>query len=388
MKPLSAAAAQLPPHGIREIMEAAWRHPDAIHLEVGEPDFATPAPVSEAAVAALREGFTHYTSNAGIPELRAAVAANMARRSGLRIAPEQVVVTAGAVTAMASALLTLAGPGDEVLVPDPAWPNYVQWVQLQHSVPVPYPLRQERAFVPDPGDLEARITPRTKVMILNSPGNPTGAVFPPAALAELVALARRHDLWVISDEIYERIVFDQAHSFAAAADRDGRVITVSGVSKTYAMTGWRVGYAVAPAAVAAVMVRLQEPLTSCVNGIAQRAAVAALGEGTEAAVGAMVATYRRRRDAALEIVRRHGRYRYTPHGAFYLLVDVRDAGLGSRDFALALLEAEGVAVAPGGAFGGGGEGFVRVSLATEDGALAEGLTRLVRFAGRLAQESA
>jgi aspartate/methionine/tyrosine aminotransferase len=389
VKPLAAAASQLPVHGVREIMDAAWKRPDAIHLEVGEPNFPTPEVATAAGIAALREGFTHYTSNAGIPSLRAAVAAYMERRSGVRCTADNVVVTAGAVAAVASALLTLADPGDEVLVPDPSWPNYTQWLLLQHSVPVPYPLRQERSFVPDVADLAARTTARTKVLILNSPGNPTGALFPREAMRELLAFARQRDLWVLSDEIYERIVFDGVHAFAAAEDTDGRVVTVSGVSKTFAMTGWRLGYAIAAPAVVQVMARLQEPMTSCVNGMTQKAAEAALTDpAAEADVAAMVSAYRRRRDAAVDIVRRAGRYRYTPRGAFYILVDVRDTGMRSRDLALALLEAEGVAVAPGSAFGAGGEGFVRVSLATEDAALAEGLQRLCRFCGRIAAQTA
>ncbi len=385
MKPLASAASGLPAHGVREIMDAAWKRPDAIHLEVGEPNFPTPQAVSDAAVAALHDGFTHYTSNAGIPSLRAAIAANMQRRSGVPCAPEQVVVTPGAVAAIASSLLVLADPGDEVLVPDPSWPNYTQWLLLQHSVPVPYPLRQERAFVPDVADLEALTTGRTKVLILNSPGNPTGALFPRAAMAELLAFARRRDLWVVSDEIYERIVFDGEHAFAAAEDTDGRVVTISGVSKTYAMTGWRLGYAIAPVEVARVMAGVQEPMQSCVNAMTQKAAEEALScEAAEGDVERMVAAYRRRRNAAVQIVRQAGRYRYTPRGAFYLLVDVRDTGMRSRDLALALLEAEGVAVAPGSAFGAGGEGFVRVSLATEDGPLTEGLSRLCRFCAQVA----
>ena len=389
MKPLAAAAAQLPPHGVREIMDAAWQRGDAIHLEVGEPNFPTPDTVTAVGIAALRDGFTHYTSNAGIPSLRAAIAQNMSTRSGLRITADQVVVTPGAVAAVASSLMTLADPGDEVLVPDPSWPNYTQWLLLQRSVPVPYPLRQERAFVPDIADLEQLVTVRTKVLILNSPGNPTGALFPRAAMRELVQFARRHDLWVLSDEIYERIVFDGEHAFAAAEDTDGRVVTISGVSKTYAMTGWRLGYAVARPDVAQVMAKLQEPMTSCVNGMTQKAAEEALtGLEAEADVARMVAAYQRRRDVAVEIVRRAGRYRYTPRGAFYILVDVRDTGLSSRELALSALEAEGVAVAPGSAFGAGGEGFVRVSLATEDGPLAEGLQRLCRYCEKLAAQTA
>ena len=367
-------------------MERAWRVPGAIHLEVGEPDFPTPDHVLAAARQALDEGFTRYTSNAGIPALREAVARRAAQAAGRPVAPDQVVITTGAVTAIFTTLQVLVDPGDEVLTPDPAWPNAAMAVQLLGARPVPYRLSVEHGFVPRPEDLEPLITPRTKALVINTPANPTGAVFPEQAMARLVELCRRHDLYLISDEIYGDIVFDHPHVPAAAFDDDGRVFTIGGVSKGYAMTGWRIGWVIAPPHAAELLARLQEPLTSCPNAVAQRAAVAAL-TGPQDVVAAMREAYRRRRDRAVDLLRRHGRWRYSPQGAFYLMVDIGDTGLTSSAFALTLLEEASVAVAPGSAFGAAGEGFVRVSLAAADDHVLTGVERLCQLAARLASGS-
>jgi aspartate aminotransferase len=383
VKPLARYPAQMPPQGVRAIMEKAWRIPGAIHLEVGEPDFPTPSHAVEAAAEAGRNGWTKYTSGAGVPELREALAEKLRRFNGLDVSPEQVVATAGCVTAVSTSLLALCDVGDEVLIPDPAWPNYNLWLRIQGAVPVPYRLTAERGFLPQPDEIDRLITPRTKCLILNSPANPTGAVFPADLCRELVDLARRRDLWVISDEIYEYIVFDGEHTSPARFDDDGRVLTISGMSKGYAMTGWRIGYVAAPDPVVAdVIARLQEPLTSCPVGVSQAAAIAAL-RGPQDVVGTMRAAYRRRRDLSLEALRRHGRYRYTPQGAFYLMVDISDTGRDSQSFAHELLAEEKVAVAPGSAFGASGEGQVRVSLASDEELLLAGIERLCAFCDRL-----
>lgn len=373
----------MPVHGIREIMERAWAVPGAIRLEVGEPDFPTPDHVVAAAQRALEEGHTKYTSNAGMPGLRQAVARRVSAAAGRPVDPEQVVITTGAVTAIHSTLLALLDPGDEVLVPEPAWPNAAMSAQLLGATPVPYRLSVENGFVPRIAELEALITPRTRALVVNSPANPTGAVFPASAVRELVELCRRHDLYLVSDEIYCDIVFDEPHTPAAAFDEDGRVFTIGGVSKGYAMTGWRIGWVVAPPHAADALARLQEPLTSCANAVAQIAAEAALN-GPQDVVETMRREYHRRRDLAVDLMRRRGRWRYSPQGAFYVMVDVRDTGLSSRDFAIALLEEKGVAVAPGAAFGAAGEGFVRVSLANAEEAVLTGLERLCDLADRLA----
>lgn len=388
MKPLARYPARMPQQGVRAIMEAAWQVPDAIHLEVGEPDFATPDHAIEAAARAARDGWTKYTSGAGVPRLRAAVAAKLQRVNGLDVEPGQVVVTAGCVTAVATALLALCDPGDEVLIPDPAWPNYRLWLGIQGSVAVPYRLDPARSFLPDPAEIEPLVGPRTKCLVLNTPANPTGAVFPAGLCRDLVELARRHDLWVLSDEIYEHIVFDGRHTSPARFDGDGRVLTISGMSKGYAMTGWRIGYVAVPdPGLADIIARLQEPLTSCPVGVSQAASIAAL-EGPQDIVGEMCAAYRRRRDLALDLLRRRGRYRYTPQGAFYVMVDIADSGYDSRRFALALLERRHVAVAPGSAFGDCGEGMVRISLASDEALLLTGIERICDFCDELAQAKA
>lgn len=381
MKPLATIPASLPPQGVRVIMDLAWQIPDCIHLEVGEPSFDTPAHIVEAAVAAARSGWHKYTPNAGIPSLREALAEKMRTRNRVNCTPEQVVVHPGAVAGIASALLALVDPGEEVLVPALEWPNGELFLRQIGGVPAHYPLRAENGFLPDPADLAPLVTPRTKALLINSPANPTGAVFPPDLVRTLVGFCAERDLYLLSDEIYEHIVFDGAHTSPAQFDSEGRVITISGFSKGYAMTGWRVGYTVAPPPVAALIAKLQEPLTSCVNAVAQKAAEAAL-RGPQDCVETMRRAYQARRDMAVAILRQHGLYRYRPSGAFYLMVDVAAAGTDTYAVARALLREEQVAVAPGEAFGAGGKGFVRVSLASSDEAVGEGLTRICRFLQR------
>jgi aspartate aminotransferase len=387
MQPLSQNVLAIPPQGVRVIMDLAWQTPGAIHLEVGEPNFPTPAHVTAAAIRAAATGDVKYTANTGIPSLRAAIAAKMGWYNGVTVAPEQVVVTPGGVAALAGTLLVIAQAGDRVLVPEPCWPNGKMWLGVMGAVPVPYTLRQENGFLPDLEELERLAAPGAKALIVNSPGNPTGAVFPEQTVLGLLAFCRRHDLWLISDEIYEQIIFEGQHVSPARFDEEGRVITLSGLSKAYAMTGWRVGYAVANREIAAQLAKLQEPITSCVNAVAQAAAEAAL-TGPQDVVEEMRLAYRRRRDLAVAILKEGGLYRYSPSGAFYQMVDIRGTGMRAFDFAVALLQQRQVAVSPGTAFGAAGEGFVRVSLASDEQLLAEGLRRLVAFARERETEAA
>ncbi len=380
MKPLATIPQTLPPHGVRFISDKAWQMPECIRLELGEPDFRTPEHIVEAAVQAAREGFTKYTPNSGIADLREAIAAKAGRDQGLEVDPAQVCVHPGAVTGIASAMMALIDPGDEVLVPGLSWPNGEMSLRLLHGVPVHYPVRPERDFLPDPAEVERLITPRTKALFLNSPGNPTGAVFPEELVRELADLCRRHDLWLISDEIYEHITFGRPH-ISPARFAPERTIIISGFSKAYAMTGWRLGYTISPPQVARVITKLQEPLVSNANSLAQRAGIAALTSPQEC-VARMREAYRRRRDIALAILKEHGLYRYTPQGAFYLMVDVSAISRDSVAVALALLEEEKVSVAPGDAFGRDGAGLVRVSLASSEENVREGVTRICRFLER------
>jgi aspartate aminotransferase len=380
---MSAAALGLPVQPIREMMALAAAAPDAIHLEVGEPDGATPKHVLEAALQAMRRGRTRYTPNAGIAELRDALATKIRVRNGYDVEPEQVIVTSGGINALYTTLLALVGPGDDVLIPDPGWPNFRAIVHMTGAMAVSYRCRAGAGYRPLAADVERLLTPRTKALVLVTPSNPTGAVLDRDDLGELDALAEEHDLWLISDECYDELAYDGPVVSTAAIAAPHRVVGVYSFSKTYAMTGWRVGYAVAPPRLAPTIARLQEPITSCVNAPAQYAALAAVS-GPQDAMRQMVADYRVRRDAAIETLTAGGLPAHPPAGAFYIWADVSAAGMTSRAFARALLEQERVAVAPGSAFGPSGEGFVRVSLASPAADVAEGCRRLVAFASRQA----
>lgn len=377
MKALASIPASIPPQGVRVIMDLAWQVPDCIHMEVGEPNFLTPEHIVEAAITAARNGHHKYTPNAGVPDLRRAIVAKMARYNRMTVTEEQVCAHPGAVTGIASTMLALLEPGDEILMPGLSWPNGEMNVRLYHAVPVHYPLRLENGFLPDVAQLERLVTPRTKAILLNTPGNPTGAVMPEPLIQEVVAFCRRHDLWLISDEIYEHIVYDAPH-VSPGRFAPERTITISGFSKAYAMTGWRLGYTVAPKEVAAVITKLQEPLISSTNAVTQQAGIAALN-GPQDCVEQMRRAYQRRRDLAVDVLRHHGLYRYTPQGAFYIMVDVSAVSRDSYAAAKAILKEQKVAVAPGEAFGADGAGLVRVSLANSDENVREGMKRICQF---------
>jgi aspartate aminotransferase len=377
MPTLADNAARMPRSGIRAVMDVAWTLPDVIGLHVGEPSAVTPDHVLGGARHALDRHETRYVPNAGIRPLREAIAAKVSAHNGIVASPDQVVVSAGGMQALYLALAATVTHGDEVLVPDPGWPNFAMAVQLLQGRPVRYPLRPENGFQPDPQDLDRLVTARTRALIVNSPSNPLGTVLTPAHAEGLCRFADVHDLWLISDECYDAITFDVPHVSPAAWDHAGRVLSCFSFSKTYAMTGMRVGYLVAPPPVAAAVAAMQEPLLSCVNAPAQRAALAAL-EGGGDFVALMRRTYQGRRDKAAALLDEAGVGYQLPHGAFYLWLDVRDrCGGDVADWALRLLHAEHVAVAPGTAFGPAGAGWVRISLAAGDEELLEGLRRLV-----------
>jgi aspartate aminotransferase len=368
----SGFAAGMPRSGIREVMELASALPDAIHLEVGEPDFVTPSHIIAPAAEAAAGGHTGYAPNAGIGPLREALAERLTRRRGRRVAVEQVVVTNGGTGALYSSLAALIAPGDEVLLPDPGWPNYVGMVTLLGARPVRY--RLDDGFLPDPDAVAHLVSPRTRVLLLNSPSNPVGSVIPATLMAALTGLAERRGLWVLSDEVYEDMAFDGVPASACAADGD--VITVHSFSKTYAMTGWRVGYAVAPAPVAATIAKVQEPLISCVNTPAQMAALAAL-EGPQDCVARMRESYRERRDRVLKMFDGTPVRAHAPAGAFYIWVDVSASVLTGAEFARSLIAERRTAVVPGIAFGPSGGASIRMSVATSADSLLEGVRRIV-----------
>jgi aspartate/methionine/tyrosine aminotransferase len=380
MKPRSALAQALPRSGIREVMDLARQMDDVIVLVVGEPSFNTPPHIIDAAAQAAHDGTTKYTPNAGLPGLRSAVAERYTRKFGRDVTPGEVLVTAGAVNALAAIVAAIAEEGDEILIPDPGWPNYVAMIELARVAPVRYRLEPEQGYRPDLAAIEAQITPRTKAIIINNPSNPTGGVFDEATVKGLVELARKHDLWLISDEVYEDLIFAGDHVPAARFDSE-RVITISGVSKSYAMTGWRIGWAITNPELVALCGKIQEALVSCPPAPSQAAAEAAV-RGPQEMVEEMRVAYQRRRDLVRDIFLPLGMLPAVPEGAFYALVDLRAAGIPSRDLSRMLLQEEHVAAALGSTFGDVAEGMLRISLATADDDLREGCERIVRFARR------
>lgn len=382
MKALSKVADQIPRSGIREIGEMAGKLPDVIRLSVGEPSFGTPPHIVEAAFEAAAAGATKYTSNYGTPELRQAVADRYAAKWNRPVGPENALISTGGVNAIGATTYAIIEPGDEVLVPDPGWPNYISILGLVHGVPVRYPMTPEDGFRPDIDALQRLVTPKTKLLLLCNPSNPTGVVFEAATVQALIEFARRNDLYVIADEIYEELVFDGTHVSAASFDDEGRVVTVSGFSKTYAMTGWRLGWAIANPELIRLAGKLMEPLTSCPSAVSQAAGLAALS-GPQDTVSQMRDAYRRRRDIAQAILEPAGMLPARTEGAFYSLVDLRRCGLPSRELAIALLNEEHVACAPGDTFGEvAADGWIRISLASSDQDVEEGCRRILRFAER------
>ena len=380
MKPPAAQAAALQRSEIRVLFDAALERPDAIRLEVGEPSFTTPTHIIEAAAEAALAGHTGYGPNGGLGSLRELLADKIEKVDGITASPDDIVVTPGGMNALFSIYLALLDHDDEVLLPTPGFPNMDEMVRLFGARPVFYELRQDNDFLPDIAELEAHVTERTKVIFVNTPSNPTGAVFPDSVMEQLVDFAGRHDLWLVSDEVYDELVLDPALSHVPAArfDSDGRVITVYSFSKVYAMTGWRVGYAVAPPGMAQLLRTLQEPEVSCPSTISQKAAEAAL-TGPREPIDAMREAYRRRREIALREAAAVGLKAVPPGGTIYMLLDVSAAAMGGLDFALGLLDKEAVSVAPGSVFGPGGEGWIRISLAADDEAIAEGVRRIASF---------
>jgi aspartate/methionine/tyrosine aminotransferase len=380
VRSISHLAGSIERSGIRDLMDAAREMGgEIIHLEVGEPSFTTPAHIIEQAFEATAAGATRYTQSGGILPLRQAIADRYSAKWGKEVTPNMVMASHGGVNAINSTIFALIDRGDEVLVPDPGWPNYRQILNLVGGVSVLYPKSVENGYLPDPEALEKLITPKTKMIITCNPGNPTGAVWPEETVKAVVELAAKHDLFVLSDEIYEELVFDGEHVPAAAFDDAGRVITVSGFSKTYAMTGWRLGWAIADVSLLQAVNKMLEPLISCPSSVSQQAGIAAL-TGTQQPVEVMCNAYRKRRDLAAEILEPAGLLPVRPKGAFYALVDLRETGMNGRDLAMALLKEKRVATAPGDTFGKVlADGFVRISLASSDEDVAEGCRRLISF---------
>lgn len=355
---------------------------DIIALAAGEPDFNTPEAVCQAAEDAMRQGFTKYTPTVGIPELRQAVCDKALRENGLRAEPSQVVVSCGAKQSLFNALMSVIEPGDEVLVPAPFWATYEDQVAVAGGTVRRIATTSDSGFLPSIEQFKEALGPKTRAIVLNSPNNPTGAVYPRSLLKEIAALAIRHDLWIIADDIYERLVYNEPHQSIAALGSEvaDRTITIMGCSKSYAMTGWRIGYAIAPKRVAEAMGALQDQVTSNPTSFAQVGALAAL-RLDPSVVEAMRCEFLERRDLVLDLLQGiEGFKTPVPGGAFYVMPNV-EACLGGRfadDMALAehLLEHAGVAIIPGSIFGG--PGHIRLSYAASRDDLREGIARIAR----------
>lgn len=376
MPTLAPHITTVPDSGIRRIYEQAVLLDDVVMLVVGEPDVPVAPHIGDAARRAWTEDRTDYTPNGGIAPLRRAIRDKLARENRITADIEQIWVTVGATQALHQAMAILLAPGDEVLVPDPGYTTFTMSAHMLGAVPVPYELSPAHGFAPDLDALEASVTERTKVLLLNSPSNPLGSVFDAATLRRLLAFARRHDLWVISDEVYEYFTFGERHVSAASLDEDDRVFSVFSLSKTYAMTGARVGYLVTPKGLSTTMRTVQEATISCVAEPDQWAAVAAI-EGDQTAVHAARDHYRANLEVARQVLDEQGIAYNDPAGAFYLWIDVAHATDGDvAAWAERFLLRERVAVAPGSAFGRTGEGWIRICLATDPAVLRRGLGRL------------
>jgi aminotransferase len=380
VKPLNDVIAACPPSGIRRFFDIAAEMDDVISLGVGEPDFVTPWRIREAGIYALEHGYTTYTSNAGLPELRKLICAELATRYDADYAWDtECLITTGVSEGLDLALRVLLNPGDEVIVPEPCYVAYEPCVAFGGGVPVRVATRAEDGFAIDAAAVEAAITPRTKAILIGSPANPTGAVQPVAALQALVRLAEKHDLYLISDEIYDRLTYDGVHTcLGAVPGARERTVVLGGFSKAQAMTGWRVGWICAPAPVAELCVRVHQYTMLCAPHVSQIAAVEALS-AADGDVREMVADYDRRRRVFVKGLREIGLDCPEPGGAFYAFPSIRGSGLDSETFAERLLKAESVAVVPGNVFGPSGEGHIRCSYATALPQLEEALVRIDRF---------
>ena len=376
--------------GIREIGNEAARTRGAILLHVGQPNFPTPQHIKDAGKRAIDENMTFYTHTQGLPSLREKLAAKLERVNGIKVTPDRIATTPGGVGAIAAVFASVLEPGDEVLLPDPGWPNTRIMLSWTGTHGIFYPCPASNNFEPDLDMLEGLITPRTKLLLMNSPNNPTGAVYPRETVERLIEIAQRHNLWLVSDECYDQILLDGSAGRAqgalhtswtspgSLAPEDPRIASCFTFSKTFAMTGWRMGYVAASAELIDSVTKVLESNSSCVSTITQVAGEAAL-VGPQDCVTEMNKAYRRRRDLVVDILREAELFITEPRGAFYCMADVAPSGLGSREFAFRLLRERGVSVAPGTAFGEVARDAVRISLASSDEDLQEGVTRLAEF---------
>ena len=381
---ISQRVSQVPPSGIRKFFDLLTSMEGVISLGIGEPDYATPWHISEAAIYSLEKGYTMYTGNSGLPELRQGIANYLQARYGVEYDPAtEILVTVGVSEALDLALRAILNPGDQVIVPDPGYVAYSADVMLAGGEAVLVPITLENEFKLRAQDVADRLTERTKAILIGYPANPTGAVMSRRELSQIAELAAKHDLLVISDEVYGRLVYGVEHTCVATLPKmRERTILLNGFSKAYAMTGWRLGYAAAPDHIIAGMNKIHQYTIMCAPTMAQVAAIEALKSGDEE-VEAMVADYDRRRRVMVKGLCEIGLSCYEPKGAFYCFPSIKSTGLSSEVFAEKLLYEEKVAVVPGTAFGPSGEGHVRCCYATSLAEIEEALKRMGRFVERV-----
>ncbi len=380
MPQISNIARALPPSGIRKFFDIVSSMKDVISLGVGEPDFVTPWSIRESGIDSLERGHTTYTSNYGLIELREAIARHINARYAVRYNPaDEILMTVGVSEGMDLAMRTILNPGDECIVTEPCYVSYTACIRLAGATPNVIVTKAENNFAPTIEDFKKAITPKTRAILLGFPANPTGATISQESMQQIVDFAVKHDLYIVSDEIYDRLSYDGPHvcvpSLKGAKDR---TILLNGFSKAYAMTGWRLGYACAPVEVLTAMMKIHSFTMLCAGITAQKAAIDAITSG-ESAVQEMVDHYNRRRRLIVHGLNEIGLECHMPHGAFYAFPNISSTGLTSEEFAERLLFEERVAVVPGTAFGQGGEGFVRCSYATAIDKIDIALQRIGRF---------
>jgi len=381
--PISQRVTQISPSGIRRFFDLLASIEGVISLGVGEPDFATPWHICETAISSLEKGYTMYTSNSGMPELRQELSRYLKNNYSLEYDPDsELLITVGVSEALDLAMRAILDPGDEVIMPDPCYVSYNPCVVLAGGIPIMVPANQENNFEISAADIEAQINNRTKAILIGYPANPTGAVMTKGKLAQIAEVARRHHLLTISDEIYAKLVYGVEHTcFATLPEMKESTILLGGFSKTYAMTGWRIGYAAAPREIIASMTKIHQYTIMCAPTMAQVAAIEALKSGEDSATE-MVEEYNRRRLIIVKGLNDIGLPCFEPKGAFYAFPSIKGTGMTSEEFAENLLIEEKVAVVPGSAFGQCGEGYIRCCYATSLADIEEALSRMKRFVAK------
>jgi len=378
---VSKRSKEIPTSGIRKMFDLAQKYNDVINLSIGEPDFQTPTHIFEAAIQAMKAGYTHYTTNAGFLEFREAASEKLRKENHIDADPAtEIMATAGAMGGLSLAMLTVIDPGDEVLIPNPGFPNFASQVFLANGRSIPYPLKEENKFSANPDDIVERITSKTKAIVINSPSNPTASMLKEKELKSIADIALEHDLLVISDEAYEAILYDGARhiSIASLPEMKERTISIFTFSKTYAMTGWRIGYVVANKEIIDGMLEFQEHILVHPSSISQMAAIAAL-RGPKDHIQMMVREYAERRKLITnELNTMPGITCLKPEGAFYVFPNIKELGISSTDMAINLLEKARIITVPGTAFGEYGEGYIRISYSTSKEKITEAMSKMRR----------